>query len=363
MTLQNLVILFLILTVVSALSNYLFLIWTRTLGMKNLTPTESERWSHSYKPAIGGISFYIIFLVSYLVCLFYNNPELSSIDESVHQGVLIVVTLGFFAGLADDAFNTIPWLKLGAQIMCGMVLLLFGIQIEFFELVWADALLTVFWTVAVMNSINMLDNMDGITATVSVFILTAACTAPLAPENLFYTCICGGAVAALVGFLIFNWHPSRIFMGDTGSQMLGALLASIGVLFFWNNENIIIEHTWWSKMVIVATAFIVPIADSMTVTINRIKRGQSPFVGGKDHTTHHLSYAGLSDSKVAIVIALISAISSAFIVFISLLQPEQRSSYFIFLGIYSFLILVLLYGTTVWPKAKSVFHLKSTPTT
>lgn len=362
MTLTVLIVLFLVLGVVSALSNYLFLIWTRTLGMKNMAPTESERWSKSYKPAIGGISFYIIFLVSYLIYLFYNDPELSSVDQSVHLGVLIVVTLGFFAGLADDAFNTIPWLKLSAQIVCGIILLVFGIRIEFFEIVWADSFLTIFWTVAVMNSINMLDNMDGITASVSVFILAAACTAPLAPENLFYTCICGGTVAALAGFLVFNWHPSRIFMGDTGSQMLGALLASIGVLFFWNNDHVIIDHSWWSKIAIVATAFIVPIADSMTVTINRIKRGQSPFVGGKDHTTHHLSYAGLSDSKVAVVVSSISAVSATLIVLVSLLQPEQRSGYFIFLGIYSAVILVLLYGTTLWPKAKSVYHLKTTQT-
>ena len=138
--------------------------------------------------------------------------------------------------MADDAYNTVPWLKLIAQITTGFVLIYTGVVIDFFEIEVADAMLTIFWTVAVMNSINMLDNMDGVTASVSIFILfSAALTAyPLTDNNLFYTFVCGGTAAAIIGFLYFNWNPSKMFMGDTGSQMLGALLAAIGILFFWS---------------------------------------------------------------------------------------------------------------------------------
>lgn len=174
MPIAQLFMIFGVFAIISGLFNFLFLKWTKTLGTKNMAPSEEERWSDAYKPAIGGISFYIIFLVSYVVYLFIHNPELHTAEEISHLGMLIVVSVGFFTGLADDAFNTLPWLKFSAQVACGVLLLLFDIRIEFFELAWADSLLTIFWTVAVMNSINMLDNMDGITTVVSIFILLSA---------------------------------------------------------------------------------------------------------------------------------------------------------------------------------------------
>lgn len=360
MSTVSLFIIFGVFAVISMLFNFLFLKWTRTLGTKNLAPSEEERWSAAYKPAIGGISFYIIFLVSYVVYLFIHNPELHPAEEISHLGLLIVVTLGFFTGLADDAFNTLPWLQFSAQLMCGILLLLFDIRIEFFELTWADSLLTIFWTVAVMNSINMLDNMDGITTVVSIFILLAAAVSedPFAHYNFFYTFICGGTIAALAGFLVFNWHPSKIFMGDTGSQMIGALLATVGVLFFWNNHYVMVEHTWYSKLAIVAAAFVIPIADSLTVTINRLGRGQSPFVGGKDHTTHHLSYAGLSDRQVGFVMLSIAAASVALIALLRYVALESQWILQSALLVFAFLVIGFLYSSTRWKRSREIFESK-----
>ncbi|MEX2597426.1 MAG: MraY family glycosyltransferase [Salibacteraceae bacterium] len=358
MPLTTLLLIFVTLVTFSALFNYLFLRWTRTLGTKNLAPAEELRWSESYKPAIGGISFYIIFLVSYAIYLFFQNPDLGESEEMTHFGLLIAVTVGFFTGLADDAFNTVPWLKLAAQIGCGVLLLMFDLNIVFFEHEVLDAFLTIFWTVGMMNSINMLDNMDGITSIVSIFILLAASivSEPLQSTNLFYTFICGGVLAALIGFLFFNWYPSKVFMGDTGSQMLGALLAAIGVLFFWNNPDISANHTWYSKLAIVGSAFVIPIADSITVTINRIRRGQSPLVGGKDHTTHHLSYAGLNDIQVAMVMILISSISVTFISALSYIDEANKTAFFSFQLLYVALVIVFLYSSTWWSKSRSVFE-------
>lgn len=354
--------LFLTFVGVSVLFNFLFLRWTRTLGAKNMIENQ-PRWSDNYKPAIGGVSFYILFLISFVFYIFFFVPELNRLNPQ-HMGVLLIVSIGFFAGLADDAFNTVPWLKLAAQILCGVLMVFFGIQINFFDIPTLDALLTVFWTVAVMNSINMLDNMDGITATVSVFILIAAglSSIPMDNVNLFYTFICTGVAAALVGFLFFNWNPSKMFMGDTGSQLLGALLAIVGVLFFWNNENIAVNHTWWSKISIVMTAFCIPIGDTLTVSINRIARGQSPFVGGRDHTTHHLSYAGLSDRQIAMLYMAISALSTALIGWLAFLPIEETTWYYAVLFLFSGSCIAFLYSTTQWKKTKAIFRKKHLPT-
>ncbi len=363
MTFSTMALIFSIFTVISVLLNYIFLKWTHTLGTKDLAPDESVRWSASYKPAIGGISFYIIFLISYAVYLFFHNPDLKTSEEAIHLGILITVTIGFFVGLADDTFNTVPWLKLSAQIICGVLLLLFDIRIEFFESYIPDALLTIFWTVAVMNAINMPDNMDGITTIVSIFILIMAAVAsePFFSGNLFYSFICGGVVAALTGFLFFNWNPSKIFMGDTGSQMLGALLSAVGIIFFWNNGYIDIEHSWYSKLVIVGTAFVIPIAASMPVTINRLRRGVSPFVGGKDHTTHHLSYAGLSDRQVAFVMIAISLLLLFLIGMLTSVSKDQRDIFFIVQSVYGILVILGLYSTTQWRRTREKFEQLHSP--
>ncbi|HAW20105.1 MAG TPA: hypothetical protein DCX14_07985 [Flavobacteriales bacterium] len=353
-----LAIIFVSLGIVSALFNYLLLRWTKTLGRKNEVNEGEIRWSDSYKPALGGISFYLVFLLALLAYFFQHDVDGNWMNEGETIGLILAVTVGFFAGLIDDAYNTVPWFKFLAQLSCGVLLVAFGLQIDFFGYYWADAALTVLWTISVMNSINMLDNMDGITTLTSISILTCAgvCALPLSNDTFFYTLICGGLVSGLFGFLIFNWNPSKIFMGDTGSQLLGALLAGVGIVFFWNNENIIESHGWFSKLAIVLCAFVVPIGDSLTVTINRLKRGQSPVVGGRDHTTHHLSYAGLSDRQVAYVLGGLMLLSILLIAGLHLIGEEFLTMYMAIIFLYAISAIAFLYSTTIWKKSRAVFE-------
>ncbi len=354
---KTLFTLFLGLFIFSAALNFLLLKWTRTLEGKNDVNSNESRWSDDYKPAIGGISFFIVFLIAFLVYFFlFNDHSLSLV--STEMGFIAAVVLGFFTGLVDDTFNMVPWLKFIAQMTCGVILVLADVNIDLFGVYALDAFLTIFWTIAVMNSINMLDNMDGITTIASIGILLSAgvCALPLDMTSIFFILICGGIIASLFGFLLFNWNPAKMFMGDTGSQLLGALLAGVGVVFFWNNENIILDHHWYSKAAIVLTAFVIPIADSITVTINRLKRGQSPFLGGRDHTTHHLSYAGLSDRQVALVYVAIAGLSMLLISMLNFLNDQFLIIYIAGLLTYSFLIITFLYSTTMWKKSKSKFE-------
>lgn len=358
-----LLITLIILGFISLLFNYLILTWSKTLGSKNQSNSDQIRWSETYKPAIGGVSFYIVFLIAYLTYSFAFRPDLTSLIETQHLGILLAVSVGFFAGLADDAFNTVPMLKLSAQIITSLILIFCGVTIELSGNEFLDAALTIFWVVAVMNSINMLDNMDGITAVSSLFILAeiAILALPISENNLFFTFICGGTAAAVLGFLYFNWHPSKMFMGDTGSQMLGAILASVGIIFFWNNHNIAETNAWWQKIAIVACAFVIPIGDSITVTINRLRRGKSPMVGGRDHTTHHLSFAGLKDNQVGMVMIAFSCISLVLFLLLSFVDSISKTAIFTIMLIYSILVISFLYSTTHWKKAKSIFeekHLK-----
>ena len=163
-----------------------------------------------------------------------------------------------------------------------------------------------------MNSINMLDNMDGITAQTSFFIITTAIiflSFNSGFEKYDYM-ICLGAIGSLIGFLFYNFHPSRMFMGDSGSQFLGLLVAIIGIKYFWNIEDFKTRTTIPTKQIVtVLIVFTLPIVDTTSVVINRIARKSSPFVGGKDHTTHHLSYLGFNDTQISFIFAGISFLS------------------------------------------------------
>ncbi len=268
------------------------------------------RWGSRSKPALGGISFFLNFL--FAISFFFMISDQHDILENVKfSGLMLAVTIGFLVGLADDAYNTKPLLKFSAQVLCGVILCLTGTYINLFNSILLNYFITIFWIVGIMNSINMLDNMDAITTTVSISIIISALFVLVALNSFksieFIVLI--GVLSALVGFLFYNWNPSKIYMGDTGSQFLGVLLGAMAITCFWNTPFDELRHMQTKQILLTITIFIIPIVDTTTVTINRLSKGKSPFVGGKDHTTHHLSYAGFSDRQVAIIIGSISMFS------------------------------------------------------
>ncbi|HET6992542.1 MAG TPA: MraY family glycosyltransferase, partial [Bacteroidia bacterium] len=323
----------------------LFLRFSRTLGMRN--SPEMVRWSSMQKPAVGGISFFVMFLLS-IACYGVFFPYRFMPMNTKLLGMLGAVTLAFVMGLADDAYNTKPFLKLFVQILCGIILIQTNQAINLFDNAIWNNLLTILWVVGIMNSINMLDNMDAITASVSLIILIEALLTLYINRdfNNVHIIMILGVIGALSGFLFFNWHPSKLFMGDTGSQFLGILLAIVGIHYFWNNPDFG-GNIFHSKQIIVTLlAFIIPICDTSIVVINRILRKKAPWVGGKDHTTHHLSYLGLSDSQVAIAFAGISFISLMMIFVIQGTIVNWGTKHILLFGAYFFLVLGTLFAVT-----------------
>jgi UDP-GlcNAc:undecaprenyl-phosphate GlcNAc-1-phosphate transferase len=190
----------------------------------------------------------------------------------------------------------------------------------------------------------MLDNMDGISTLTSLFIfLIAALYIALhndlkSPDFIILL----GLIASLFAFLFFNWSPSKMYMGDTGSQFLGIILAYIGIKFFWNSTLLNGENGFSQQVWVFLIGFLLPIADTTIVSLNRILRGQSPFIGGRDHTTHNLVYFGLSDSQVALSFAAISMINLFLCFFIFRFIEEWTMILSILCGLYCFSIFASL---------------------
>ena len=205
-----------------------------------------------------------------------------------------------------------------------------------------------------MNSLNMLDNMDAITTTVSISIILSA-LAVMAFHQEFgsvYFMILIGVMAALIGFLYFNWHPSKMYMGDTGSQFLGVFLAAIGIKYLWNAEPPSGDLISARNLLLPLIVFLMPIIDTTTVVINRLMKGQSPFVGGKDHTTHALAYLGLSDRQVAMVFWFMTLLSLLLVVIIEKYLREWTHTYTAIFSVYVVLMFALFYYAARTVKVK-----------
>lgn len=338
---------FIAVTIFSFLINGILLKFSSNLGVRNPDNSTLIRWSSTTKPSLGGITFFIVYLLSLSIYSIFFDAQTSWMNISF-IGQISVIALAFIMGLADDAYNTRPLLKLLVQILCGVILILTGTYIQVFDNQFLNYSLTIFWIVGIMNSINMLDNMDAITSVVSMGIL-ASCFIIIyinGQVTSVHSFMIVGLLAALTAFLFYNWHPSKMYMGDTGSQLLGIILGILGISYFWNNQQPWIPNMPSKQIIITLLAFILPITDTTTVVINRILRKQSPFVGGKDHTTHHLSYMGLSDSQVAILFIFLSLVSTILILVIFHFLKYWEHLYTVLFGIYILIVFSSLYLTT-----------------
>ncbi len=297
--------------------NYFLLKKYAEWGVKDHEEEGQERWVSITKPAVGGIGFFIMFVIAFAYVIL--TKSFTSFNLPV-IGFIFATIIGFTTGLIDDRKAMPPWFKFAGQILCGLVLYFSGIFIEMNTIPACNLFITLFWVVGIMNSVNMLDNMDGITASTAYFIILSCMIAHFT-EGLytdFHGILLGIAIIVLggvSGFLKYNWAPAKMYMGDSGSQFLGAFLAGISMVYLWNFKDYEYAENFiqWRQFAIPLIAFVVPIIDTSTVFIRRIARGQSPFVGGRDHTTHQLAIAGLKDGKVGLVFMMINLFSAMLI--------------------------------------------------
>ena len=360
-SLVYLAIFFAIAFILSLMINGFFLKFARTLGIRNKNDI-TIRWSSTSKPSLGGISFYFTFLIGFMFyAIIFGETDVFQ-NQSL-LGLFFSVTLAFLLGLSDDAYNTKPFLKLLIQITCGLILVFTDSSIQLFDNEILNGSLTVLWVVGIMNSINMLDNMDGITTVTSMSIITTliAVSIPFEVYNQVEIFLLITTLGALSGFLIFNFNPAKMFMGDTGSQFLGMFLAYFSIKILWNNGIEMNEYSIFSNFTLVVLVFLVPLIDTTIVSINRILRGQSPMKGGKDHTTHHLVYKGFSEKQVTYVFILLGIVSVLLAFVVKTYIPKE--SLFIFvIWIYLISVFSLLFSLSRKQEKKVMKNIERSKT-
>lgn len=303
--LMSIVLIFLISVGTSFMIN-LFLLKKKHFKI-NISRIGHVRWATNPKPTLGGYSFFFIFLLLFVYIIF---------AQSFPFYLVISLTIAFTFGFLDDNFHTSPFTKMIGQLLVSICFIANDIAIIVSDYQLFNTVFTIFWVVGMMNSINMLDNMDGIVTSVCIITLGIALMiiAQSGNINLIDVILIVGIIGALIGFLFYNWNPAKIYMGDTGSQFLGAFLAWVSIQYFWSFRDSLEGGFQVRQFLIPALAFIVPLIDTTTVTFRRLARRVSPFVGGSDHTTHHLAYLGISDKNVVRIMIGIS-LSSVFVIY------------------------------------------------
>ena len=216
--------------------------------------------------------------------------------------LLSIVTL-FVVGLWDDKKHLGPFFKLAAQFAVAMVAAVFAeIRVELFiENATISSVLSAVWIVLIINAFNFLDNMDGASAGVAAIVSSILFAAAAFSGQVFVGGLALVFIGTLAGFLLFNFPPAKIFMGDAGSLVVGFFVALLSLRTTYYHEA---QSGPWYPVFMPLIVMAVPLYDFLSVTLLRISQGKSPFVGDTQHFSHRLKRHGLTDTQTALMLYL-----------------------------------------------------------
>lgn len=251
-------------------------------------PLSSKVHAHP-TPLLGGVAIYIAFMVGVITTIrFTHDPRLCSI--------LIGATFLLVIGLVDDRMGMMPEVKLLGQFLASMVVIKSGVRMEFLNNYYLNVIVTYVWLIGITNAFNLLDNMNGLSAGIAAIAAVFFGLVMWSGNQLQIAVISFALAGATLGFLKHNFPKASIFMGDTGSLVIGFILASTAVLGSWSSDFL----TTSLAMPIIILGY--PIFDTTLVTVIRLMEGRSIFQGGKDHSSHRLALLGLKKKRAVLVI-------------------------------------------------------------
>jgi len=305
------------------------------------TPTSAHKSHVQAVPYLGGVAIIIgVVLVSYTALMFYG---LTRNNFWLATSVLVPAVAMGLVGIWDDLKNLPPLPRFIGQSIAGLVvaaLLVTGNNVANpTGSTYIDVLITVIWVVGICNSINFFDNLDGGaagTVAISAIFLTYLA---LSNGQSFIAALAVAVAGGTLGFLIWNRTPARIYMGDAGALFLGVLLATLTIRLNPDTQTII------ASFATPALLLAVPILDTSVAVFSRLRRGISPFQGGKDHLSHRLIRLGLSRRIAAISLWMLSSFFGLLAVIISLVGKDQEV-YLVVLSLLVWLILFIGFSRT-----------------
>ena len=269
--------------------------WTR------LSAASPERWHQRPTPNVGGIAIFVGFAVAVVLETLLTSGDLSIREVSARavvplthrDGLLLAAVMIFALGLVDDLVQLRPSTKLVGQLAAASVLLMSGIGVWLTGYYVVDVMVSLFWFIGITNALNLLDNMDGLAGGVGAIAASFMGVNFLLAGDVELAGVAFAFAGALVGFLVHNYPPARIFMGDSGSLFTGLVLAGLAL-----SPAPGLSRSLFAVVIVPAIVLAVPILDTTFVTVTRLLEGRPVSKGGKDHTSHGLVALGISEERV-----------------------------------------------------------------
>jgi UDP-GlcNAc:undecaprenyl-phosphate/decaprenyl-phosphate GlcNAc-1-phosphate transferase len=252
-----------------------------------------DRWHQKPTPLLGGVAIYV---ATMLVLVNFVH-----VDERL-LGLVAGGTLLFVTGLIDDRRHLKPHTKLIVQILAACVLIVGGVQVATSSLATIAIPLTILWVVGITNAFNLLDNMDGLSAGTALIASAFLFAFSVSVENAGAAVMSLAVGGAALGFLLYNFNPARIFMGDSGAMFLGYMLSGIALLGAREMASDV-----FFVLLVPAAMMGLPIFDTTLVTIVRTIEGRPLSQGGRDHLSHRLVALGLSERQAVLVLYVLAA--------------------------------------------------------
>jgi UDP-GlcNAc:undecaprenyl-phosphate GlcNAc-1-phosphate transferase len=298
---------------------------------------KADRWHTRPTAMYGGVAIYAATALGYLVLVPKTTESLI---------VFAAATILFIVGLVDDLLFIKPYQKLIGQLIGALLIVGAGLKMPLTGYELIDIWITVFWVIGITNAINLLDNMDGLAAGISLIAALSVGLSFAATGQGSELMLVAVFVGSLAGFLVFNFNPASIFMGDCGSMFVGFLLSTLVML----NQTGGRSRGIVSILAVPVLILFVPIFDTTLVTVIRKLWGRKASQGGRDHTSHRLVALGLSERSAVIMLYAFAIVAGGLSLLVSRMSLTQSLALVVFFVIVLVIIGVYLSQVKVYEQ-------------
>lgn len=302
---------------------------------KGLVDIPNDRKVHKNPiPRLGGVAIWLCTVLTFVILVFINwdYPYGNGLS-----GILVGGSIMFLLGLVDDLYDLSPKFKLAVQIGAALIAFLLGVKIDVlynpfggtFHLGLFSLPVTLIWLVGISNAMNFIDGVDGLAGGVSTICAVTLAVVAIYTNQPISAVLASILAGSMMGFLVFNFHPARIFMGDSGALFSGFALAGLSV------AGVLKSLT--ATMLLPILILVVPILDISFSVLRRLLKGSNPMKADAEHIHHKLLQAGFSHNRTAAVLYIVCAGAGAVA---AILVGAQRL--YITILVIVFLLMILL---------------------
>jgi UDP-GlcNAc:undecaprenyl-phosphate GlcNAc-1-phosphate transferase len=317
------------------------------LGLVDRPLSEPHKRHAQPTPIAGGMSLVAVLLIAGWLSGAFRSPEV--------QAMIIASLIIFVFGLWDDFKPLSPLIKLNGQIIAVLILIRMGISVRIFESpefflhgsepmnIYLDWLLTLFWVVGITNAFNFVDSMDGLAVGLGAMAAAFFTLVTLDAGQLVLSRYSALVLGACIGLYFFNSYPAQLFLGDSGAQTLGFILAALGIVYRPLGANQ--SSSWFVPILLLS----VPIFDTVLVVVSRLRRHKPVWVSACDHLYHRMIVFGWNSNRAVLAMQVASLLLGCLAITMLHRQPLLANSIFVGTILIGMMLILYLDSRRRWP--------------